>query len=295
MAGTNLTLRRRQLAARLKRLRQESGLTLEEVCTRMHASTAKLSRLENGQRGASPRDVEILTAIYGISDPALIAELTAMAADSRTQLLRREYGSLGDRAIYSYIDMEAAATAITEFQIAAFPGLLQIEDYARTVIRLMNIDREPEKIEKWTRARMLRQRLLTSGDPPKYQAFVDEAVLWRVVGGPDIMRRQIEHIIPLAESSLVTLRILPFQAGPYPAADSPFVLFDISDFETSVVYRETFSTFNLIEKPGDVAAYRRVIDHMMGAALSPSVSMDFLVEMRDHYERGGPGFLRAVP
>ncbi|WP_062430851.1 helix-turn-helix domain-containing protein [Herbidospora daliensis] len=295
MAGTNLTLRRRQLAARLKQLRQESGLTLEEVCTPMHASTAKLSRLETGQRGASPRDVEILTAIYGISDPSVIAELIAMAADSRTQLLRREYGSLGNRAIYSYIDMEAAASAITEFQTAVIPGLLQIEDYARTVIRHTSLDHVPERVEKWTRARMLRQRLLTSNHPPKYEALVDEAVLWRVVGEPDIMCRQIEHIIPLAEAGRVTLRILPFQAGPYPADDSPFVLFDIADLPTRVVWRESFSSLDIIEGPSEVAAYRRVIDHLTGIALSPAASIDFLCEMRDHYANGGPDFLRAVP
>ncbi|TKK90545.1 helix-turn-helix domain-containing protein [Herbidospora galbida] len=282
MAGTNLTLRRRQLAARLKRLRQESGLTLEEVSVRLHASPAKISRLENGQRGASKEDIRALVAIYDVADPAAISELIEMASESRTQALRQEYGDLGHASTYTYIDLEAAAVAITEHQTAVILGLLQTEGYIHALIHSLNAGRvESEVIERRIKARLARQKLLSKANRPRYTTFIDEGALARRVGTPETMHGQVDRLIRSARDKLATIRILPFKLGPYIADDAPFVCFELQDPEATIVHRESFAALEFIERPGDVLAYKRAIEIMNDIALTPDDSIALLSQIRD--------------
>src|SRR3954471_6829049 len=101
MAGTNVTLRRRQLANRLREMRHSTGMTVEQVAERLLCSPAKISRIETGQRGVSQRDVRDLCAIYGVADSETISRLMEWSREARAPGLKQQWGDLGDDAIYT--------------------------------------------------------------------------------------------------------------------------------------------------------------------------------------------------
>ncbi|GAB1819412.1 helix-turn-helix transcriptional regulator [Herbidospora sp. RD11066] len=292
MSGTNLTIRRRQLASRLKSLRQQSRMTLETVAALLHSSTAKISRLETGQRGASVRDVQDLCAIYGVTDVLFIAELISMARDSRQQVLRQEFGDIGDDAVYTYMDLEAAATAITEVEISYVPGLLQTEDYARALIRGIVPTLSASAVERRIKARLHRQRLLRDDPPLDFRSFLDEGALWRHIGGPKTMCGQIDHLVEITESGRISLQIMPFTMGAYTGMDSPFVLFQLPEPDASIVYLESVGTVEYTEKPSEVAVYLETVQRLKETALSPGASITLLKGIKaafQHSEAAGSG------
>ncbi|GAA0367145.1 helix-turn-helix transcriptional regulator [Microbispora corallina] len=278
MAGTNVTLRRRQLANRLREMRHGSGMTVEQVAERLLCSPAKISRIETAQRGVSQRDVRDLCGIYGVTDESVLNQLMTWAREAREPGLRQQWGDLGDDAIYTYADLESAAVAITEFQTAYVPGLLQTEDYARALIAGMLPRIGDDYRERRVEARMQRQRLLHRSDPPRYWTFVDEAVLHRQIGGTKVLREQLAKVVELAHLPHVTVQVIPYSAGAYMGADSPFVLFEIGDRTVPlVVHLELLTRSEYLEKPDEVAGYREAIDHLRATALSPQESMNRII------------------
>ncbi|GLX07962.1 MULTISPECIES: helix-turn-helix domain-containing protein [Microbispora] len=274
MAGTNVTLRRRQLANRLRELRHAADLTVEQAAEELLCSPAKISRMETAQRGVSQRDVRDLCRIYGVTDENLVRQLMNWARESRLPGLRQEYGDLGYDAIYTFMDLEAAASSITELQITYLPALFQTEEYARALIRGLLPGIEQEVLERRVEARMNRQKLLLGTDPPRYWTFIDEAALRRVTGDPAIMEAQLERLLLLGQAPHVTVQVIPFTAGPYMCADDPFVMFKFKDQSLSdVVYRESLDRVEYLERPNELAIYREAVDRLRAVALSPNESL----------------------
>lgn len=284
MAGTNLTLRRRQLAAQLKKLRLDAGMTIEEVAKELLVHPTKISRMETGQRGVTARDVRDLAQIYGLEDNKLLNHLMALARDSRKQGLRQEFGDLGDNAIYTYMDIEAAASSITELQNDYLPGLLQLENYARSLIRGNLPQIEAEILERRVRARVKRQERLLEEPPPRYWTLINEAIFHRIIGGPETMAEQLAHIIRMAEAQRVIVQVIPFTAGAYMGMDSSFVLFELTGAaHSSIVYRESLRYVEYFEKPDELAVFKEAIDHGRAVALSPATSIEFMKDFRETY------------
>ncbi|MFB4282077.1 helix-turn-helix domain-containing protein [Nonomuraea sp. MTCD27] len=284
MPTTNLTLRRRQLATQLKKMRQNTGMTIEEVANKLLVSPTKISRMENGQRGATQRDVRELSEIYGVSDQDMVNKLVALASESRQQGLRQEFGDLGDAAIYTYMDIESAASAITELQITYLPGLLQLEEYARSLIRGILPGIASEVLERRVQARMKRQARLSEDPPLPYCVFLDEAALHREVGGPRTMYEQLDHIVRIAETRRVTLQVVPFRRGAYMGMDDSFMLFELREPTPAwIVFHEAIDSVEYLEKPATVAIYREAIDQLRKTALSPAASVKLVEEIRQCY------------
>ncbi|WP_182909277.1 helix-turn-helix transcriptional regulator [Microbispora sp. H13382] len=284
MAGTNLTLRRRQLASRLRELRHASGMTVEQVAQELLCSPAKISRIETAQRSASLRDVRDLCRLYNVTDENVVSQLMALARESRQPGLKQEWGDLGDDAIYTYMDLESAAASITEFQIAHIPGLLQTEDYARALVGRMLPRIHPDVLERRVEARMKRQQLLSGATPPRYWTFIDEAVLHRRVGGTTVMRQQLEKVLELARSRRVIVQVIPFEAGAYMGAGSPFVFFEIADKTMpNVVHLELLTHSEYLEKSEELGTYREAVDQIRAVALSPDDSLERIAEACQKY------------
>ena len=281
MAGASPTVRQRELGLRLRQLRHDRGLTVDDVAAELLCSATKISRIETGARRASLRDVRDLCRIYSISDQAAAAELMNLARQAREPSWWRVYDDLD---ISPYIGLEQEATAITYFGMNLLHGLLQTEEYARTIIKSILPKIDPKILDQRVEARMRRQELLEQDDPPRFRVLLDEAVLHRQVGGHAIMCAQLDKILVVARDEKATIQIIPFDAGAYASAESNFVFLEFGDSSLpGVVYVEGLTANLYLDRPAQLERYREALEYLRDAALSPRDSIGRITALRDMY------------
>jgi transcriptional regulator with XRE-family HTH domain len=173
VSGTSPTARQRELGTRLRGLRTEHGLTVEEVAEKLLCSATKISRLETGARRPSLRDVRDLCALYEVDEPTS-AELMGLARAAREQGWWTRYEDLD---LDPLIGLEQEAATITCYSINYIPGLLQTQEYARGIIEAVAPRMDPRILQQRVEARLRRQQLLLADSPPRYRVLLDEAVL----------------------------------------------------------------------------------------------------------------------
>lgn len=281
MAGTSPTVRQRELGKRLRELRNQHSMTVEEVAENLLCSATKISRLETGARRPNPRDVRDLCRLYDVEE-STAAELMNLARGAREHGWWTKYEDLD---LNPYIGLEQNATAITCFTMYYMPGLLQTADYARTIIRAIAPKMNPEIHRQRVEARMQRQQLLEEEDPPRFQVLLDEATLHRRVGGEAVMARQLKKALDAQRDAKATIQVIPFDIGAYAAADGNFVLleFDEDSGLSPVVFIEGLSSNKYLERHADIARYREAIEYLRNLALSPDDSTQRIIEMRKVY------------
>jgi transcriptional regulator with XRE-family HTH domain len=275
------TVRRRELGALLRALRADAGMTVEQVAERLLCSPSKVSRLETGHRGASARDIRDLCDIYGIEDPVRREHLATLAKEGRSQAWWQPF----DLPYATYIGLESEALAIKDFEPGVFPGLLQTSAYARAV-HDRTLDRlSPEIVDQRLEVRRTRQQILVREDPPQLTAIIDEAVLHRVVGGPAVMRGQLESVISACrDRANVTVQILPFGAGAHPALDSTFIMLEFAPPVAGVVYVEGLVGQIYLERPHDFQKYALVFERLAELSLSAEDSVGLMTQMMNSYK-----------
>ena len=259
-------------------------MTVEQVAEALLCSPSKVSRLETGHRGASARDIRDLSDLYQL-DPAQREHLTQLARQTRGQAWWQPYG-LGP-PYETYVGLETAATSICDFEPGAFPGLLQTPDYARVVHEQTMSKLSPAVIEERIEVLLVRQSALTREEPapPKLDVIIDEAVLHRAVGGPEVMSAQIGRVIEACELPNVTVRVLPFAAGAHPALDSTFILLEFEDPVPGIVYVEGLVGQLFLERPQDVQRYRQVFERLRTTSLDEQKSLDLMSSMRSVHQK----------
>lgn len=279
-ARSNPTVKRRRLAAELRRHREESGLTIEDVAAELEWSSAKISRIENARVSVLPRDVKFLMTIYGVtsSDPAWDVML-GLARESRQKGWWQQYGEAVPNWFESYVGLEADAASIWGYDAEFVPGVLQTEDYALAVHRAQLITATDEEIHRLVRVRMERQEQLHADDGPQLWLILNEAVIRRVVGSRGIMRAQLERLIEVSNQPSVTLQVVPFTAGAHPAMDGSFNLLSFPEpTDPQVVYIEYHTGASYLEKQADTDRYRAMFDHLRAAAAGIDASRDLMVQ-----------------
>ena len=270
------TVRRRRLGAELRRYRELASLTIDQVAEQLDCSASKISRLETGQTGSNPRDVRDMLALYGVGDTEL-EELLAVARETRQRGWWQPYGSILTGA---YVGFEAAADRIRSYEAQCVPGLLQTADYARSMIAAVHTGRPRQEVDDRVHVRLGRQALLTQEDPVQFWCVLDEAALRRPVGGREVMRCQLEHLVRESARPNVTLQVLPMAAGEHPGMEGSFVIMsfpDAADPDTVYVTIATGGVFQ--EKPDDVSRYEIIFDRLQKMALSSAESAEFIATM----------------
>jgi transcriptional regulator with XRE-family HTH domain len=270
------TVRRRRLGAELRRYREAAGLTIDHVAEWLDCSASKISRLETGQTGASPRDVRDMLALYAVAEPEL-EDLVEIARETRKRGWWHSYGAVLTGAFVSF---EAAAQSIRSYEAQCVPGLLQVPDYTRSLIRASRPEPSAQEVEDRVRVRVARQELLTQDDPVDFWCILDEAALLRTVGGREVMRQQLEHLVSAAEWPNVTLQILTLDAGAHPGMEGSFVLFRFpheGDADTVYVTMATGGVFQ--EKAEELQRYSTVFEHLVDLALTPVASSALIANM----------------
>jgi hypothetical protein len=181
--------------------------------------------------------------------------------------------------VWTYLSFEDDATAIRSFEALLVPGLLQIEDYARTVIPIFIPDLSRDEIERHVEVRMARQALLTGPSPPTLWVILDEAVLHRPVGSRQVMRKQLDHLIEAIDMPNVTGQVLRFQEGAHVGMNGAFTILSFHDpGDPDIVYLEHTGGDVLLDSADDVRAHVQQFEKLQVVALSPNESVDFLVE-----------------
>jgi transcriptional regulator with XRE-family HTH domain len=275
VAVTSPTMRQRELGRRLRDLRTQRDLTVEDVGERLLCSATKISRLETGARPPSLRDVRDLCALYEV-DTANSAELMSLARGAREQTWWTQYNDL---KLDPYLGFEQDAVAITSYTTYVFPALLQTEDYARAVIKTIAPKMDPEIFQQRVEVRMLRQQVLEKAAAPRYRVLLDEAVLHRRVGGPSVMAAQLDKVLKSARDK-ATIQVIRFGVGALAAQDSNFILFEFDD-GSSTVFVEGLAGNNYHERKADVTRYRENIDSLRDSALSPKDSIEYIEQVRN--------------
>lgn len=266
------TIRRRELGALLRALRTDKGWTVELVAERLQFSPSKVSRLETGQRGASARDIRDLCDLFGV-DEVRRQQLLDLAAEGKQQAWWQS------RNLYysNYVGLEAAAETISDFGLGVVPGLLQTPDYGRAVLRSTRPALAENVIEERLAGRIQRQRLLTSANPPQFDAVIDEAVLHRIAASKGVMRAQLARLVEMSELANVDIRLLPYSAGLLPSNTNKFILLTFAEAAVPrIVFIEHLTADLYLDRAEDVNAYEATFRLMREMAAPPEATRDMI-------------------
>jgi transcriptional regulator with XRE-family HTH domain len=278
-------VRRRKLGAELRALRTNAGLTSGEAARLVGWHQSKVSRIETGASGVNPADVRLLLDAYGVPDPRLRELLLALAGSGGGQ--GRDHWWHAYRGVLpptyrDFISLESQASAMRTLETSVVPGLLQTPEYARAVTQAAVEGLDEDALDALVEVRLARQDVLRSHPPLRLCAVLDEAVLRREVGGPDVMRRQLRRLLEAARLPQVRLQVLPFSAGAHIGITGPFVVFSFSNTsDLDVVVLDHLTSSLYLERKEDVEAYTEAFDALRRNALSPEESLDYIAVISD--------------
>ncbi|CAM5473136.1 helix-turn-helix domain-containing protein [Streptomyces aurantiogriseus] len=283
-SNVNPTVRRRRLGQELRKLREDKGMTAEQVADRLLVSQSKISRLENGRRSISQRDVRDLCGVYEVEDQRIVESLMQMAKDSRQQ---GWWHAFGDVPYSVYIGLETDAASLRVYDPQVVPGLLQTRQYAETLISGALPETAATEIEKRVQVRMRRQeRISAEENPLRLWTVMDEAALRRVVGNRSLMRDQLEHLVEQSQLPHVTVQVIPFDMGAHPGLNGQYAILEFPDAsDSSVVYIEGVTSDLYLEKPNDVQKYSVMYEHLRAQALNVDQSRQFIADIAKDYAR----------
>jgi DNA-binding XRE family transcriptional regulator len=282
--NVNPTVRRRRLGQELRRLREMKGMTAEEVAERLLVSQSKISRLENGRRSISQRDVRDLCGVYEVEDHRIVDSLMQMAKDSRQQ---GWWHAFGDIPYSVYIGLETDAASLRVYEPQVVPGLLQTRQYAEALIAGALPESGTTDVEKRVSVRVRRQERLNDAEHPlRLWVVIDEAALRRLVGDKQLMREQLEHLVELSQLPHVTVQVLPFEMGAHPGINGQYAILEFPDTsDSSVVYIEGVTSDLYLEKANDVQKYSVMYEHLRAQALNVDHTRQFIADIAKEYAR----------
>ncbi|MEV7015690.1 helix-turn-helix transcriptional regulator [Streptomyces sp. NPDC093991] len=269
------TTRRRQLGADLRRLREMAGLTLEEAGARVGISKATLSRYETKEGVVKWPAVDALCREYGATDEERLA-LVELAKGARIQGWWRSLADPIPESMNLMLTLEDEVVREDHYACMYVPGLLQTRAYAEAVHRASEVQCEEREVQHMVDIRMKRQELLERQDPPHLWAVIDEAALRRRVGGREVMREQLKHLLSMAERSRITVQVLPFDRGAHAAAVGSFAVLRGQAPELDVVYVDLLGGGLFMEKPEELERYKLAFEYLSAQALDFESSTDLI-------------------
>lgn len=260
----------RVFGAELRYYRTRAGLSQKQLGIHVYCSGDLVGKIENGQRAP--------TQEFALACDTL-PELDTRGALMRLWELLRDY--LKYRAypgwFHDWPGKETEATTLRTFELAFVPGLLQTEDYARTVLRT-GVMASDDEIDERVALRLERQAILERDKPPMLWVILDEGVLRRPVGGPSVMREQILRLAEEAQRPNIVLQVVPTSVGAYEGLKGSFVIADFADAPPAV-YAETAARGQIIDSTAEVSAVTIIWDTIRAEALPRAASLDVLEEV----------------
>ncbi|GAA3486688.1 helix-turn-helix transcriptional regulator [Streptomyces cremeus] len=269
------------LGKRLQDLRERAGLTRDHAAKVLHVAAATVRRMETAEVALKIPYVQILLKEYGCTE-ADSEDFVRLAQEANQPGWWQRFHAILPDWFSMYVSLEGAASVIRTYDPHFVPGLLQTEDYARAVMRSGVVGQtRPEDIERYVALRMQRQELLTGPDAPTLWAIMDETVLRRMAGGPDVMRAQADRLLEAAELPNVTLQLAEFSSGPHPGTFGPFILFRFAVPELpDMAYSEYLTGAVYLDARPEVATHLEVMDRMAAQAATAVRTKEILADFR---------------
>ncbi|MDG4861387.1 helix-turn-helix transcriptional regulator [Streptomyces sp. T-3] len=269
------------LGKRLQELREQAGLKREEAARVLRVAPATVRRMETAEVTLKIPYLQLLLKAYGVADEET-ESYVALAEEANQPGWWQRYHDILPGWFSMYVSLEGAASLIRSYEPHFVPGLLQTEDYARAVMRAGAIGQtSPADIERHVALRMQRQELLTGPDAPRLWVVMDETVLRRPVGGPEVMRAQIDRLLQAAKLPHVTLQIAEFAKGHHPGTYGPFVLFRFGVPELpDMVYTEYLTGAVYLDRRAEVVTYLEVMDRMAALSATAHRTKEILRNLR---------------
>lgn len=264
----------------LIRLRKESGLTQEQVAEDLDWSPSKLIRVEGGRSSITKVDLDALLTKYRVTSESQRERLQTLNRGAREGRWWDAYREDISPAYLNYVGYEAGAAFIREFESGFIPGLLQTPEYAE-VLTANSVD--AGRVAPIVRLRLQRQQKLANrAAPPRQYYVVDEAVIRRHVGihkDPAIMPNQLRHIAEQArKDDLVTVRVIPFNAGAHPGLSGPFTLLEFEGGMPDLLYIDIGrGTSTLVSNEPVVGEYADDFERLIEEALPAGESIEFIL------------------
>lgn len=264
------TLRAQMLGHALRRLREQTGRTTRDVAGDLGQDQATVSRIETGFSPPAEDKVVALLNIYNVDDESERAVMLRLARDVWRRGWYDSYSDSMTEKVVEFTWLESRAVTIRSYYATVMPGLLQIRDYAHTVHEAVA---EPGlDVDRVVEARMLRKQILTKEEPARYEGVLDEMLLRRPVGGPDVMRRQLEHLLELTKWPNVELRVLPVAVGAHASLDGAFEILELPSPYPAVGYSNTPAGIIYTETDG-VERLDAIYDQLRTNAADPKESV----------------------
>jgi transcriptional regulator with XRE-family HTH domain len=275
------TVRRRRLAKELRQLRRESGKTREQVANYVGCSPVTVTRIESAQTAGTVAIVARMLEFYGVKGEELEVLLT-LCRQARMRGWWHQYSGTIPQWFEVYIGLEEEASEILTYEPETIPGLLQVEGYIRAV-SLAGLQVPPdEELQRRISLRLQRQERLTSDDAPKVWAILNEGAIRRQVGGTDIMREQLAHLLAMSRLNHMNILILPFSAGAHPAMHGPCTVLRFPNpADPDVVYVQYRRGSIYLEETTDIGDYIELFEHLRSRALSPDDSRALIARVAD--------------
>lgn len=275
------TVRRILVGAQLRRLREDRGITRDDAGYVIRASGSKISRLELGRVSFKERDIADLLTFYGVVDVQQREALLELARDANTPGWWHDYDDVLASWFQTYVGLEEAASLIRSYEVQFVPGLLQSEDYARSVIVSGRPELRAEEVERRVGLRMERQRVLTRKHSPlQLWVVVDEAALRRPIGGAKVMRGQVQRLLELSEMPNLTIQIMPFRFGGHAAEGGAFSILRFPEPDLpDVVYVEELVSALYLDKREHVDRYLETMNRLTVDSQPPEISAETLHKM----------------
>ncbi len=249
------------------------------MADRIHVSSSKVSRLENGLRGVSAVDIGKLCDLYEVGGEER-RRLTELASASRQHARWHPLGL----PYSTYVGLEAEAASISDYGLGFVPGLLQTPDYARAVVRAAVPKWVPEVVKQRVDGRMARQQLLFSERPPSFEAVMDESVLHRVVGSPATMHAQLQRLLELGDLPNITLRVVPYRAGALPAGNNKFIILRFAQpIISDIVFIEGLTRDEYLKDAHEVEVYNTTFRTLIHLAAGPRTTREMIARMIASY------------
>ncbi|MBK6870350.1 MAG: helix-turn-helix domain-containing protein [Kineosporiaceae bacterium] len=277
---SSVTARRMMLGARLRRLREQRGISRADAGYTIRASESKMSRLELGKVSFKERDVADLLVYYGVTDPAERSGVLSLLREANRPGWWRAYEDVLPDWFQDYIGLEQAATRIRTYETHFVPGLMQTDDYSRAVIATALPQPTEPEVERAVALRAVRKQLLTRPNGPHVWAVVEEAALRRPVGSEKVRRGQLEHLLDLATLGHITIQVLPLTRHVHAAAGGAFTMLRFGETDLpDVVYVEHLLSALYLDRPDHVSRYAEVMDLLCVEALLPEETVTFIGDL----------------
>ncbi|MFI0540706.1 helix-turn-helix domain-containing protein [Streptomyces sp. WSLK1-3] len=283
--GTRVsTVLARKLGGELLRLRDRAGLTQPQAAEALSATAAKVAKMERGWVPFRDPDIKTLCELYGVTDPKAVERLLSLARTDRERRKAKgwwnQYPEL--RSLVEYVALEDIATGVRTWQGAFVPGLLQTPDFARA-LAIGNADwDEPGEIERFVEAKVARQARLTDSSPLDLWAVIGEGALRQLVGGREVMRTQLGHLVEASRLPHVKLQVVPFLAGSHPGMTSAFSVVSFAEpGAMDVVYMDTTSSTLWLESEADAARHNTKFERIARNGLALHDSVELIERIRE--------------